>query len=170
MEIWVLVLIGLAVWHFIYEGIIAPSLRMVLRHKMFRLRDDVRRLRADYPDQVSEEVFSLMQSLINNAITLVHQINFIVLLRFKKDEVIDHRIDDRNRLIAECPKDEIREIREKAATYLAIAFGINHGGWVIYLVPILIILICSRTIWRWITAASILPDEEIDKYMPTATY
>lgn len=166
MEILLLALVGIAVWHFVYEAIIAPSLRMVLRHKMFRLRDQVRRLRAESPDEVSEEVFDVMQGLINNGITLVHQINFVVLFRVKNSEPIDSLIERRNQLIKDCPKEEIHEIRKSVANLLAVAFGINHGGWAIYIVPVLVISLFANTIWNGIKATAILPDEEIDKFLP----
>jgi hypothetical protein len=45
----------LALAHFIYESILAPSWRLSLRFRLFSLRDEVRALEADCRDGLDDE-------------------------------------------------------------------------------------------------------------------
>ncbi len=77
MNIIFYILLALAIIHFIYEGIIAPSMRLHYRYRLFTLRDELRFLKATHKDELPDEVFILLQNILNNSITLLHRVNFV---------------------------------------------------------------------------------------------
>jgi len=56
MEIAIIVLAGLAVYHFVYEGILAPSFRLKLRFELFELRDELRKLKISHAEDLRDEI------------------------------------------------------------------------------------------------------------------
>jgi hypothetical protein len=50
----IVILISLAALHFVYESILAPSLRLSLRFTLFALRDEVRQLKIDCASSLSD--------------------------------------------------------------------------------------------------------------------
>ncbi len=140
-----LILLFLAVLHFIYEGIIAPSIRLNLRYKLFSIRDDLRRLRIVHGENIEKELFHNLQSSINNAISLLNRVDLILMVKvhmaLEKDKALSEDLKKRMKLLDNCPIEEVKEA--KAATNRIVGYALlaNTGMWVLYLLPIAII--CS---------------------------
>lgn len=62
-----LILLAMAAFHFIYEGIILPSMRMKQRFALFALRDQLRRIRAEKKDDVDREAYFLLEESLNTS-------------------------------------------------------------------------------------------------------
>ena len=61
----ILVLLALAVFHFVYESILAPSLRLSLRFRLFALRDEARQLKIECVDSLNDAHCVFLQASIN---------------------------------------------------------------------------------------------------------
>jgi hypothetical protein len=57
MTIAIIVLMALAVFHFVYESIWAPSFRLSLRFRLFVMRDEVRQLKIECAETLGDEHF-----------------------------------------------------------------------------------------------------------------
>jgi hypothetical protein len=170
MAIFFIALAALAVIHFIYEAILAPSLRFELRLKLFALRDEIRILKLQHPDSLSDEVFRDLQSSLNATISRLKLIDLRILKTaydsFEHDEKLRKRAEQRDELINACPIPEVRAIRQRQIWLVGYALLINSGGWVPYLVPVLISLFCAGRVMVQIRAVFALPENEINKIVP----
>ncbi len=70
------ILFWLAILHFIYEGIILPSIRLNLRYKLFVLRDELRSLRHEVAIVVGffQKIFSLVKDIVSLSENDLHKL------------------------------------------------------------------------------------------------
>ena len=141
----IILLIALAFLHFIYEGIIAPSIRQKLRFRLFALRDRVRNLKVEHGDELEDRTFNYLQDSINTTIRLIHSINVIDLCRIyrdvSKDERLSQIIEKRNQAIEQSPIAEIKLVRHESLKAFTLALLTNHGGLCLYVFPVLFVIV-----------------------------
>lgn len=142
-----LIIIGgvLAMLHFIYEGIVMPSIRLSIRHRFFALRDQLRDLKFEHGDDIGDYVFNMIDEGLSNNISNLHNINFYVIGKINNhidaDESLRSFIVGRMKLIEDCKVDEVKKITSKSRQYLLNAALVNSGAWFVYLLPIAIGLV-----------------------------
>src|SRR5258708_36909923 len=68
MVVLFIALVILAIFHFVYQTILAPSFKFEARLKLFRLRDRLRRLKIDNSDLLNDRLFCEIQERINRQI------------------------------------------------------------------------------------------------------
>lgn len=170
MEFLFLALAALAAIHFIYEAIIAPSLRFELRLKLFALRDELRILKLTHSESLSDELFDDLQSSLNATISRLNLIDLRILKTayesFGHDEKLRKMAEQRDELIRSCPISEVQKIRQRQISFVARAMLINSGGWFPYLVPIVVSIFCSGRVTAQIRAVFALPEKDINKIVP----
>jgi hypothetical protein len=71
----IIVLLALAVFHFVHESILAPSFRLSLRFRLFVLRDEVRQLKIECAESLNDEHFVFLQDSINGLISIRYGIS-----------------------------------------------------------------------------------------------
>ncbi len=144
----ILVLALLAVFHFIYECLVAPSLRDALRYRLFRDRDDLRCCYRRGGQEIGKDIYCLLELRLNNSIAMVAYIDFYLIYKFRKFiKVCD--TETLERLMAAQVKIErstnpyVKKINKAMRRTTVLALLVNTGGWlpfVIFLVPVLVIL------------------------------
>lgn len=145
-----LVFIGLVIFHFWWDAIIAPSARMELRYELFRMRDELRRLKIDHPQELDDEVFDTFQHILNKEIRFLHQATigalFLAYRKYKDDPSIEENFQRFEKLIDESQFEEIKNIDENSAVVTGVALVVNSGGWLIYVIPALLLAVSFGTI------------------------
>jgi len=135
-------------WHLFWEGLAAPTLRMILRFKLFELRDELRELRLKRGRELGEDLFDIMDDGLNAQIQVAGHLHFSQMraLRrlFEEDEQLRAEAEEVGRLIEQCPLEEIRQIRADSAKVMFHTMTINSGGWLIYLAPIVLV----ASVWK----------------------
>lgn len=174
MIIIVYYLVVVAAFHFIWEGIMLPSIRLRLRYKLFAVRDRLRWLKSEQRDDCPEEVFQYLQSAINTGLNLIHRTDLSLLLSarqtFDRDQKLRDRIEKREQMLADCVCDEVREIDRDIAAIARDAFLANSGAWFIYLVPIAIVALSFAALTDTIKKILATPEGEIEKFAPAFAY
>lgn len=136
----ILIFAALAAIHFVYDGIIAPSLRLDLRFRLFKLRDQVRVLRIDQGHQFTEEAYEILEGTINCAIRVLPWTNMELFWEAQRavdgDPKLRAAIDERSRILDSCNFPEVQEIRHEINRIGMTAFQVNSAGWFIYLFPL----------------------------------
>lgn len=171
MATFFLIIAALAVIHFIYEGILAPSIRMHLRFRLFALRDEVRALKCEQSNPLPDDIFLLLQSGINNAIVLLHKINIYVTNQaqqvIENDKELARTIESRIALIENCKSQEAKNIHREACKTIEIALIVNNGGLWLYIIPV---FLAYRTIASVATMAKeviVLREPEFQRIVPS---
>lgn len=160
----------LALFHFLYDGIILPSIRQHLRNKLFALRDKLRMEYINGLDKQDIEAFNLTHEAINNFVNRLPMLTITVRaeieVAIKNDHKLKEKVNKRRAILESCQSAKIKEINESINKILLEAFIANSGGWLVYLIPVAVLL----TIWQKLATDCrelvVVPHREIGKIMP----
>ena len=165
MAVIILIIVGMAVFHSVYEGIIAPSIRLSLRFRIFALRDRLRNLRVNA--QVDDRVFELLHQRTNTAIRLLPNMTVSTVVEagraFEADAELRRRADKWTATLDQCKVKEVQEIRDGIDNNLLLAFAANSVGLLIWMLPIVFAALCIRRITAVIKELLSVPERDIDR-------
>jgi hypothetical protein len=170
MSYLILVLVSLATIHFVYESIIAPSLRLSIRYDLFALRDQLRSLKIEHADQLDDKHFHYLQDSINSIILALPRIDAMTIAHVKnaieKDAALKERLIARQKILDDCTIPELRGIRKKSIELSVVALGVNSGMWAIYVIPAMAVGGIYKSIERRIKALISLSEIDLQKIAP----
>lgn len=179
MAILIFSIIILSFYHFIYEVIVLPTLRLEIRYKLFNLRDRLRTLKIKNKDNIPSVVFDHLNQSINSSINHLPYFKVSLLIEAKREfeinKSLQEKVEKRVRLVDSCQVEEIQKISQDTIKYSMNAFIVNTGSWVIYLLPFFIIIyiliqinIVAFGLGKQIQKISYTPDYEFEKLIPTS--
>lgn len=161
---------AIALTHFVYEGILAPSFRASYRLKLFALRDRLRKLKMEERENLSDEVFFDLQSSINFAVGRLQQIDLHLVKNatdaFERDEKLREQVKQRVAMFEACPIPELHHIRLEYFNALDNVVLVNSGAWIPYLIPVVVGFALKTSVQSAIKNVFSLPDNEIAKIAP----
>lgn len=174
MEYIFILIFVLGIYHFLWEGILAPSLRSSLRFELFKCRDDLRRLMIE-KQNVPKWTFKHMQSLINKAIERMHKLDLLTLYEAEQElknnpklkEATEKSVARLDKEISESGCAELAEIRSRVYKNFAVVFAVNSGGWIVYILPVFIGVAMFNNIKAIIKAFLFLPVGAVEKISPS---
>lgn len=172
MDIFIIVLVCLAAFHFIYQDVVLPSIHVSLRNKFFRLRDDLRMLKISGDPAADEDAYSIIQEGINNFINSLPSltISFHAEIRAlrHRDPELQARVKRRVAALGNIQSDKLKKIFEDSNSVLKDAFLANMGAWFVYLVPIALVVACLTQLHRLALSLIALPSTAAHEVMPHA--
>lgn len=135
-----------ATYHFIYEGIVAPTLRSLLRHRLFVLRDRLRRMNIEgRVSEVDLPLFWYVHDGVNFYLSRLGQLTMTTSSsarrQIRADEELKALIDKRVEALRQCDNREIVKAFMLTSKVIRRAILVNSGGWFIYVVPVLAVLV-----------------------------
>lgn len=170
MSFILIAMVLLAICHFIYEGIIAPSLRLKLRFKLFALRDELRSLKVDHKHQLREKHFEYLQDSINSSIAMLPRFDIwtmiTIIRKLESDKELGAKAQERRKILDDCNIPDITRIREKSVGAAMEALLVNSGMWLFLLVPVIVIFVLYKTVTNKIKSIVVLPKPDLEKIAP----
>ncbi|HEX8138696.1 MAG TPA: hypothetical protein VF544_14110 [Pyrinomonadaceae bacterium] len=162
------IIMALAFVHFIYEGIIAPSIRFKLRLELFKQRDELRELKMEQDCELCDEAYSYLQDVLNNTIKHVSHIDLwlVSVARHQIDEETREKIAALEKQVEECPIKKVKEISDKQIDIIGKALFTNNGGLILYLIPLAVLLAFYQTFVGYAKKVLSLPERDIDRLAP----
>lgn len=141
-------LVLLAVFHFIWSGIIMPAYRQLQRNRLFSLRDKVRNLRIS--GSLNEHEFELVHGLINYHVSHLNQLQLSSLWAFhreyERNAKFRNRIDAEFETIKNISDPRLSEVVEETADVCRAVCVLNSGGWLIFVIPAIIAFVFTARI------------------------
>jgi hypothetical protein len=172
MEYIIFGIIALAIWHWWYETILAPSLRLEFRFRLFKLRDEARELKMHLGSNFDDRHFHYLQDSINNAITLLPRMDVAMLVtvakRMEHDAELRARIAARSKILDDCKFPEAADIRKRANEVLGFVVGANSGGWIPYLIPIALAVACYKQAEATVKSITALSEADLQSIAPSS--
>lgn len=170
MKILFLFLFGMAVWHFVYEGIVAPTLRMHLRNRLFSLRDELRRINPNTLSGDDRIAYWFVHNGINNFLNRLPNITIHALKKLERQYQSDAEgmaaINDHLKRVTEASNKDIVDIFGKTNRVIGEAMLVNAGATFIYVIPLAIVVMFARSIQVCVSRLIIAPPRDIERVMP----
>jgi hypothetical protein len=142
----------LALYHFLYQGAIAPTLRDDLRNKLFVLRDELRALRNRHEDNCPDKVFTLLDMSIGRFLGRLPVCTVGLALRaareYKTNRSFRESVAATEAIIDRCGSDDAKRIYTEITSIIGNVLLVNSGGWLPYLFLVAPVAIVARSIGR----------------------
>ncbi|MFJ2992718.1 hypothetical protein [Pandoraea sp. NPDC087047] len=172
MKTLILIAMVLAMWHYVYDGIIAPSIRQHLRNRLFALRDELREVQESELSKDDQAAFWFVHTGINN---FLNRLPGITIDRSRKIQSVVEQDKERERIFVEhlnkvlnAENPVIRSVFKKTNDVLRQAMMTNSGGWFVYIVPIAASFVLMDSFSRLARHLLLAPASSIDKLFPSA--
>lgn len=140
MEYLVITTIILAVWHYMYEGMIAPTLRLKYKHKLFELRDELHEVKLI--DKENKKVLFIIEDGINHMIDRMDTLTLSSIWKAKKiyENIpeVKQEIEILRSAINQCDNSSLKGIDKRLNKIGRKILRVNSGGLTLYLIPIYI--------------------------------
>lgn len=135
----------LAIMHFAYENIIAPTLRIYQRNKLFVLRDKLRNIHFNALNKQDKQAFKYIENSLTNCIQNLPYVNISNFSRYKQEykenEELRKSVDEKINKIENCSVTELKDIFNDSGEIIYHAIWINSGILFLYFIPIAIVVI-----------------------------
>jgi len=153
----------LAFVHWIYEDVVAPSLRDWLRYQFFELRDELRMLISRGDAGISEDLGHFLQGSLNNTLKHMHILDLSFVLKARKiaKGTVNSTIAAKEALLTQCENEQIQSMRKRQLDLIGYALMINSGGWIIYLVPVLVLPFVFEQVKQETKQMLYMPEQEM---------
>ncbi len=142
----------LGLFHYLYQGLVAPLMRLFLLEKLYELK---RRLRPLYRSTVSNtEEVSILDKSIETAIQNLDKFDIYIIYtasrHVKAKTQLRNETIKRNNGIGSPNDPNLRSIANLFDDYLLRALMINSGGLLLWLAPLLsVVYLRNRLITTW---------------------
>jgi hypothetical protein len=160
----------LALIHFIYESILAPSWRLSLRYRLFALRDELRALKADCGVRLDDEHFAYLQTSIDTMIAMLHRYDVAAIaaseLQYRRDPEFRRRVDVRAKMLEDCTLPQAQSIRRRSVELIARATAVNSGMLCAPLYPFAVMGIGFSTAQKLLRKIAALSRRELESVAP----
>jgi len=170
MKILLTLLLIVAVWHFVYECIIAPSIRLNLRNRLFALRDELRQAKIDGISKEDEKAFWFIHKGINTFLNRLPSLTIDVMFEldaeYERDESVKRSLDEKIATVEKCKDFRIRKVFDEANKILDNAIITNAGGWFIYVIPVAIVFLTMGKLSKFTAELIVSPTKNVDQFIP----
>lgn len=170
LEFSIFALVALAFLHFILEGIIAPSRRMISRIELRRHACEVDALGQSKKISLQQQEF--FRGRIYNFINGLPHYSIVAVTAMmhslKKDPAARQRRDEIHAILNDVENDDLRAIIDRVGVISQLTLGVNSVGWTIYVVPLILAGAMYRQIRSVLEAMFGLPAkqlEEMDRHL-----
>lgn len=172
MAIFILFLLGAAFAHFIYDGILAPSIRCKLRNDLFDLRDQLRTAQISNQDPSATEAFDVVHAGINAYLNRLQGVTVSLRAKFyrlnKEDSGFRQEWHRRRRVVEDAKNQELERIKARANATIELAFLTNSAPLLAYLLPLALCLAQIFQLRRWSQALVAMKPSQTDRLIPRA--
>jgi hypothetical protein len=165
-----MVLMGLATWHFLWDGIISPTWRLKLRYEVFEVRDRLRHIHAT--EGLPDELFERLHGATNAAIRLISSLTPSLILSadalMRNDPELQEEIHRREELVSRQADERLIQITADTNRVLVTAALVNAGGWLVWVVPIAVCFVILKRGTNLVRRLVMLNEDEIQRSIPGA--
>lgn len=156
MATFIIALAVLALVHFIYDGILLPSLRFKTRNELFSVRDSVRTHYIENKGKINPAAFNVVHDGITRTLNKLHLLSPSMLAmaeqEYKRNKKFKKTVDERSEIIDSCGDELLIGAKKQANNLLDSAFLSNIGMWVLYLIPVVLVAMLFESIKNFIVS------------------
>lgn len=171
----IIFVVVISIFHFVYEGIILPSIRLYFRNRLFILRDKLRSIYINEKNNIDHESFNLIHDSLSSLISRLHYLSVSVIVDIQKEYTTNpefrKKIARREMLIEKCKHEEINSIIREVNGIVKKTIIANCGAWFIYLIPIAICVHSIKLLSQIAKEIVVIPESDANRLIPdTSNY
>ena len=152
--------------HFIYDGIILPTIHLHLRNELFALRDEIRSIMIRDEAKRRDKAFVVVHDVLSNCVSRLPECNLRLAYevhQLEKEAETREEIEAFNKLIESSKDIELTNIYLRTQVSIGKAFIANSGGWMFYLVPIVILAVSLNKLPQLAKGLIAMPNTRLNR-------
>jgi hypothetical protein len=165
-------LVVLALLHFVYESILAPSFRMKLHFELDALREELRRSKENRGQELTPGDYANLDEAAVCLDSMLHRFDLGTLSAVRqaltRDPELRREVAQRRKALDGCSRAEVIEIRERLVDIASRALLVNHGAWCIYIVPAVLGCLCFESARAQIRSVVSVPKADLFRIAPSS--
>lgn len=171
----IMILAAGAILHFVYESIIAPSLRLELRLALIRLGNEARLLKiqnlgvADAQSEVIERQLCELQDSINTLACILFKFDLVTIYAISeeidRDVGLKRRVEARARILDDCVLPEVLALRSKQIRIATKALVVNSGPMLLWSVVPASLFVGYQTVFNKIKNSLTVPAPDLERFI-----
>jgi hypothetical protein len=154
MSYLVLALFFGAIIHFVYQSIIAPSLRMDLRASLLQLGRELSDIERGSAEQANQRCFSDLCESHKRLLEALDRISVVALLEVERElrdnPRVRKQVEARSASFDHCELAGLRSLRARTIRMAVQAVAINNGGLIFSILPLMPFLLASAKFRKWL--------------------
>lgn len=170
MKLLIYIALFLAIWHFVYEGIIAPAIRVRLRNQLFSVRDDLRKAKLEKLSRSDERAFSFVHNGVNNFLNRLPNMTITAIANIRREIAADmakqQLLDEHVNAVLNCENTRIRDAFKNANAIIEHAILTNMGGWFVYIIPAAMIIGGFKRLSALVSEIIVAPSKDVERLIP----
>jgi len=170
MKLFVFILMALSIWHFVYESLVAPTIRLHLKNRLFAIRDELRKVDVQSLSHEEVRAFNFVHTGINNFINRLPNITisnmFKVQLELIRNVNKKKMLDDHVQSVLNCRNQNILTAFSNTNSVIENAFIANMGAWFIYILPIALLMGALKKMSSLLPEIVMFPSKDVDRLIP----
>ena len=143
-----------SLFHFVYQSIIAPSLRLDLREILLQLGRELSRADRAPTGQAAQRCFSDLRESYERLLEALDRISIVALLEVERDlrdnAGVRGQVEARSLAFDHCELAELRSLRTRIIRAAVQAVAINNGGLIFSILPVMPFLLGSAKFRKWL--------------------
>lgn len=155
METLFFIMFSLVLLHYIYESMIAPSLRHSLRYKFFKLRDELREEGQNKHSKDEAYLLELFDNIICDMISsmrFINMKNYFYLKKHSDKKEIKGSVKEVQEMIDKTDNPVLKKVNKEITELGANALMINNGGIIPYLVVLYLVYVIFKAPYNIISS------------------
>ena len=145
MNLLLTIVLVLACVHLAYEMIVAPSLRLVLKFKLFALRDRARYAQRAATTDAEKAAACLITEGLDRTMLGLRRLSLAAVVRasdaYSNNEAIRNEVDFEIGFIDSHGSSELKSIHREANNVFIMAAAVGSGGLMFYMVPAVLMIV-----------------------------
>lgn len=160
----------LSMLHFVYDGIILPSIRLYLRNELFELRDELRRFKIDSYVEEESQAFDFLHDGVNNFLNSLPVVSLVMVFNvsreIERNDKLRKKAKQRLNTIEKCENQDLKDIYKRVNYVVLMAFVSNTGLGLIYILPVAIIYHSYSRLKVLIKDMLAMPSSDANRLIP----
>jgi len=166
----IVIVVFIALFHAVYENIVLPAIQMQLRNELFVLRDRIRTIMIDEQVDAHDQAFLFVHDGINKFLNRLPDMKISLKADIKRESEKNpglHKDTERRiELIYSSNNAQLVEIFNDTSWVIGKALVANAGGWLIYLLPIALLLASIKNLANLVKELIAMPTFYTEKLIP----
>ena len=145
-----LVLLISAVFHYVYESIVAPEMRGKLSSQLRQLLNELRVVEGKHPEHANRRCFRDLGESLEGLLATLDRFGVVVVLLIERESRSNpagrRDVEARMASLDQCDIPDVRRIRAQSMRIAMRAVAINNGGLLLYTLPVALALYACSSV------------------------
>lgn len=158
----------LAAWHFIIDGILAPSALVLTQVRLLKTHRDINSMGQSKVVKLDPKVCHVLRDSTESLGKHIGAYNIVTLYRmtrrFRRDPSFQRQVAHQIEILEGANLPEVQQVKDRLQDFANQALCWNSLGWLIYVPVLLVVVGAYNWISRMLKALIALPEYQWDKF------